>query len=769
MKDLRRRPSFSTLAVDSIFGKALPALLKTEPGRALRFMATQLNEAIDAEVPESLREYSSLWRSTISDVPEPFPKHNHVGLIVTLLRESLAKVITQKLLPVPVVRSELAGYQRSIFRRIEIDVLAQHFDLARDWAVDDLSKRSYFDNPDLVVEYWKLAKAAFPTLSPRRKQKLLHWISAEDGSSYEVDSPEWHRAVRQKRDRLWALEPFLQGDPAAELRRLIEAAGVPEDITTGNWPTAATFGPSSPIPPEIIASAPIPEIVEKLATWSPDSSADIFVGPSPEGAARQLKARAAAHPGDFTDHVDLLRTLEPTYLRGIVEGLGSALKNGLQLDWAGVIDLMRWIASQDDTQRYESIGFLGRDTDWKWARRAVASFLLDALTDKDRWPGIVMRDGIWSIVRVLCEDIDPETPDPERKNDHSSSYANQALNSVRGVAIRLVTEYARWVYVNTASEPEKPQADRNAFEIMPEVPAILDEHLDNTRDDNPIVRAVYGQQFGLLQALDSQWSAAAVTKIFGDDPYSSEQMTAAWDAFLVFSTPTLRAFRLLSAQYAAAARHLGRQEDVPEEYDDRQPYLQLAEHIFLNAIFDTETDATIDPLLNLIIKKGPPKIREHLMHYGARVVHDNTQPRALAQLQAYAESRIIAAQQAQSIETFAKEIASFGWWFLEPRLDQSWRFRHLDEVLDLTGSIEPAYQGLELLCDLTSEFPKDVITTVDLIVAKSEESWLIFGSQGSIREILETALQADPELGKQIKRIASRMVSRGWLEFSALA
>lgn len=118
------------------------------------------------------------------------------------------------------------------------------------------------------------------------------------------------------------------------------------------------------------------ELVDYLVAWTPT---DPHWGDSAEGLARELQAAVRAATEKFSAAAPLLSPLDPTYVRAFFAGLEEAVREGADIGhWEEILTLGADVANRSDDGR-EVSGTLDRDAVWRFAQRAVASFLRHVL------------------------------------------------------------------------------------------------------------------------------------------------------------------------------------------------------------------------------------------------------------------------------------------------------------------------------------------------------------------------------------------------------
>ena len=181
------------------------------------------------------------------------------------------------------------------------------------------------------------------------------------------------------------------------------------------------------------------------------------------------------------------------------EALRAAFQEGVSICWEEPLQLMASVVGHpfqigDENQS------MGRDTDWRWSRRAVAWLLSSGLSDRPNRIPFALRKDTRQILERLTKEPDPSVAqDSTRGQDLDPSFLSH--NSNRGAAMNAVVEYALWCRRELEARGEDPAP---GFDLMPEVRSVLERHLDPGIELSHAVRSVYGQWLLWLLLLDEQ-------------------------------------------------------------------------------------------------------------------------------------------------------------------------------------------------------------------------------------------------------------------------
>lgn len=398
----------------------------------------------------------------------------------------------------------LCGFetQWSIIVRIELFLLLKYFDSIGEelFVIMNLSRLS--TEIGLWFEYSHFLKQHFNKLSDPLKSEIIQkrkvYVATQDGESellrfYQV------------------IEDHLEGEHLLEYEKLSENGiiGRPHHhfyVETG-W-----IGPVSPFDLDKFENSSIPEIVEMLCNFKPEAS---FKSPTPEGAARFLEIDVKSRADQYLSHVQEIKKLHPTYVRGILRGAENALSEITNIN--ALLSLCGWVIEQDDKEVifFEGIDVFEFDDSWQESRKRVAS-IVGMLLD-NRQLAVECKDILWSIIEQLLNDPNPTIEHEETYGGENMDPFTLSINTVRGKAMHAFIKYLWWL--NTQGLPVDDT----------DLIAMLNHHL--TEDKNPSIRSAYGAFFASLDYLLPDWTQSNVSLIFPTDPGNSEYFEAAIEGF----------------------------------------------------------------------------------------------------------------------------------------------------------------------------------------------------------------------------------------------
>ena len=310
---------------------------------------------------------------------------------------------------------------------------------------------------------------------------------------------------------------------------------------------------------------PLPQIVEYLQRWRPDDASARGFGPSIEGLGRTFKAVVVDRAEEFSTEADLLGDMDPTYVRSFLDGIEDAVKAGVSVSWEPLLRLMAAVV-EHPFKPDEDIHTWDRDPGWRWARGATVSLLKVGVRDIDNRIPFQRRDAVWQILEPLTRDPDPSPATEANRLDGKPRFHHLSINSNRGTAMHAVVEYALWC----RREFEASGTDiESGFDLLPEVRAVLQTHLQPAQDPSLAIRSIYGRWLPWLALLDEKWVIENTSQIFPRAPELSGFRDAAWDTYICWCSPYDHVFREVRGEYEAAVERILARPEVDSHNGER--------------------------------------------------------------------------------------------------------------------------------------------------------------------------------------------------------
>jgi hypothetical protein len=771
-------PRFSKWDYGDLLARAAMATVQVAPAGTVRTLVHLLARAIGlafqggSEPTED--DLSFLWRTRVANSERD--DRNIQQALVSTLRDAAIKVREDGLVSDAQLLEILSQGGTAVFRRISMSVWGQPPPADPPTIERLLVDRDQLFEPEPSPEYRELLHNSFHRLDLTGQQTVLGWI--DEGPDLQIyretriqttgeiptESDTEAYVARWRIRRLQLISGDLPREWARRYEQLVERYGPSEFVTS--FEVQMEWGPKSPVPFDNLLSRPDDDLISLLRDFQ--GEADDWLGPSPEGLARELSASAEKDPGRISRLAPRLIGLRPVYVQWALIGLATAVRNGNAVDWTSLLELLEYVTpmreefTEGDEENY------GR---WEWVNKDVAS-LLHAGFESTRFSvPFELRARAWRIVESLSGDPEPSRVYEERYGGSNMDPMMLALNTTRGQAMFAVVAYALWVH--RAKEDGSYSPTSTAFDMMPEVREVLDRHLDPYRDPSVAVRAVYGRSFPWLALIDEGWASQATRLIFPeDDEAGGELRDAAWHSYVLYNQPRDAMLQILRAQYSQAVDRLNA-EPRPWRWvggGPRSPEQHLAGHLmtfYLRGVLDL---AEANGLLERFFADASPEVRAFAIEFIGRGLRqmESLEDVTRERLERLWDWRIGEAEQSRR-EDRRKEVAAFSWWADADSLSPEWRIAHLERVLAVGGSIKDDSVTLAAIAKLAHHFPARSIRLLRTFLELVRGGWTIEANTPEIKSILHTCLTSgDPGAIADVQDTVHWLGSLGYWTFREL-
>jgi len=570
------------------------------------------------------------------------------------------------------------------------------------------------------VERWTEALLAHPSIDDA---KLRENLARDERTLEEVSDEELTRTRRGARRLILTAI----GDPLpSSIARLLaefdkefgEHGPEPDDVPFRL--TSGFTGPISPLPFDELASLSASEVVAFLRSWEPSEPLEWPPPPTPEGLGRALTKLAATNPTGFAEVLDGATDLDPTYLRGLLDGFETALRNGTAFPWPPVLRLVNFVATRPDEGEDVTAHFMQHDVGWRWSHSQAARLLRSGIEKHPPLlgPPIEEREHIWAALALLAESPNP-TAEEDAGYGGSMGPLDRSLNVVRGQAMRAVLGYLAWVRRLTDGEITESE--------LGEVASLLGRHLNPDHDPSTAIRSVYGEHFWYLLEALPEWTTGNVLHIFSEGTPSETALgDAAWSSYLARHNPNRRLFELLAGQYQRRVERLTgvSTEDIDRARDIESGAAGLAEHILLLYVQGTITLDSQDRLLYALFEGAPATVLgEALGHLFWRLF------RTEGPLDDELLDRVMRLWEWRATEVAAgrgdlAELRGFGWLVRAGRFPVDWTLANLADVTKTLGSVEMPEQIGEEIAPYARSHTSLVLAVLQGFVGNQGGDWV---------------------------------------------
>ncbi|MCX7047282.1 MAG: hypothetical protein NTX50_17570 [Candidatus Sumerlaeota bacterium] len=764
----------------NVIEKLVPVLPKCAGLRALELFCALLQDAAKAMMhqgPDNVM-YELVW-----DWPPAIEPHeqNNIhdspkDLLVFAVRDISKELITEhgaKVLEI------VEFHEYLIFKRIGLHLRRIWPDLDMVGTNALLSVPGIYSEPALHHERFHLLRAVFAGLAP--ETKAIFFQHVEQGRDTEVFRKNFFE--RHKR------EPTSK-EIAKDLRLFQFRELIPvKDQLTGKWKqkfdelhhefsigecpdfliyvTSGRVSPTLPLPQDKLASMTVEEITQYLRNFQPSENP---MDDSLDALGLALKELIRPNPDKYLSRAELFLGLHPRIVHKFIFGIRMLIANKQQFNtaiWVPTLNLCKAILSQQPDLQIQESSNSNLNNNLEWIRSEIANVIGEGLKLGPSSIPIEFRQLSWSVLAPLTDDQDPSI---ERERD-AVDLDIIAFNSVRGISINAVVQYALWLRRAMESLPDAAREIAEGFNSMPEVCDILEKHLDISKESSLAIRAVYGRYFPWLVLLDPGWAQSAKERIFPKEPNLGGYFDAAWTAYARFCQPYNNVLPVIRDEYGFAIQKIGTWSE--EHRRPADPDECLMDHLmtfYWRGIIDLE-----DPLLCKAYDKAPVKLRGHAIEFIGislqRTKDEDIERETILRIQKFWEWRLNAVRNSEDAALQSEEIINFGDWFTAGKFDDGWLMEQLQAVLEIASWAERNHLVVERLAELSNEFPGQAVKCLSMMVEGSQkrERWHIGAWRDEMRTILSTAIRIGaPDIRDSAIALVHQLGSLGFLQFRDL-
>jgi hypothetical protein len=486
-----------------------------------------------------------------------------------------------------------------------------------------------------------------------------------------------------------------------------------------------TFQEQSPVTADRLAAMTDSELWTLLNAWTPDTRSmpdKWWIEEGVSGLANAFAEAVELDPSHFPARAQWWTNLKrPVFFWRLLDRalVGENSPAPSDESWATWFGLCEFVVAQHPIEKPDEKG-QAEDTSaanptWKYARWSAARLIERGLKYKDG-PPPQYAARIAALLQKLATEEDPRVEEIDKSWSSSSfDWLSKGINSAAGTAVEGLLLFALW---------QKKISQEKAAPAW--VTDVLEQQLTK-QTQSPAIFAVLGSQLPLLAHLFPSWCKDHRETIF---PFGRRTVhaEAALLSHLKYNNPApfvIATFPTLpdeALQFVKFEGEQTRRVTAREEIPVRVGY-HLA-YYYWNAL---PNEATAERRIDEFFNKAPPPTRGRLISELGRIfkrvpatAEDATKRvRALwDKRSAFISTKV--RQEADLLDSFTPELASFSFWVGNDRFDERWRLIRLSETLELLEKSPEAFDLLEALDKLSAspENLRAVMRCVQLLTEK---------------------------------------------------
>jgi hypothetical protein len=689
------------------------------------------------------------------------------GLTIAV-RDTALAICAQGAENIEAVVNRLLGFAPKLFKRIALHVASKFAAAIPALSTALLLDQSYIGQSWCEEEYAELAKAHFSKLTAGERVQVLKIVDALPDAYREGWAQRFEEQKKTApaaadirtfdqcvvRDALWKWKDVLPADRRKAVEEVAQEFGSPDDWRERLFPSE-----TSPATVLELSSQPVSALVSFLKTWTPQDKGERQIA----ALGNQLRTAVENQPEQFAAAADLFAPLRPIYVRRVLEGLDSKVRNGASLvAWKPLLDLMLVVTSRLKPSENET-SFEGDDANWIWAAHASVTLLKSALRQGAAGIPYEHAPAVLKIIKAVFSDA-PRTP--ESKDFEENFWKHPYFSSEQslwGSAIELAVLFVFW----SSKFPDSgiAQEQRSALERLPEIRALLEAALSDASAAGRIPRAIIGRYTNWLFYFGEGWLREQLPEIFHET--QSDFRRAAWHAHLMNdSGPAKEMVEPLLLCYLEEIERLSSGEKT-SEIEQRQR--RLGDYVMILVL----SGVAPKPLMDAFFGKASPQVRAHSLSFLGRefaLPPEKLPADVRARGVAYWEERLAAALQSGQSAAFQQELGVISQWCAKENIEPGWLLDQLLRMMDGGFSPKAGFTVIDWLGKNAAAHPdKCVAVLLALLNSPKLDRWTYMAHSEAIKLVLQTGLSSGtPSTVQRVKEIISLLSTLGQSGYLAL-
>jgi len=739
--------------------------------RLLEFFCNKLNIAISLYLEDNFddydNDYSIYWYKSLRR-DDPIEVYDIKTILVNCIRDILIYIAEEK---------DIDSYNKSIliikkfqyliFRRIDLYIYNEFFEISKIFIQNLIKNEDLFEKSNKIVEYIELLQSKFFKFDTELQQSFINRII--DGPNLESFKRSYNEIYNKEPNqeeinaylKKWRIEKFFPiyeylSEDMRKRYNLTEEVLERYNPLQYLFPTMQ-FGFKSPISIEDLLSKSNEELISYLEKYKDSSN---FFESSIEGLGRTFSRIIEENPTKFLELLPRFINAENLvrFIPYIIRGYHDSIKKNKLFDWESIINLCEILLDKKKFKFHQ----LFDENDFNNLKLNIGWLFQDGLRNLQNQISFSYKERIWLIIKDLLKEKNP-TYDEELQNlNVNVNPINMALNTVRGIAMILVFEYALW----------NKRHQKNQTHLVKHVKDVLDKFLDIKFEKTLTIRSVYGFYLNSLLYLDKKWTIANLNFIFPEETGLQEYWESAWSSYISYNKFFTDTFKTLRTQYEKAINIINEKGTNIKKINFSAQ--NLANHLMVSYIQGMEDLESSDSLILKFFNNADPRLRSiAISHIGQNLKEirklDNSEE-ILYRLKDLWLFRLAKAERSNNKNDIKKELTSFSFWFSNSIFDDKWVINIYKKTLELTeGSVDVHYNVLDELLKYMEDFPEDVIKCVELIIEDKikNQKYLIYTEKYKLIFLKAKSLNNE-RIDKILNEIIDRLGSIGIFDFRDL-
>jgi hypothetical protein len=582
--------------------KGIKSLFACKPFEVIDILSLSLEKAINIEygylIPPN--DLSNIWRVAIEEHEQNFDHYDPKDALLTSLRDLINEVAKIDSTKTIIVINQYLSHKYSIFKRLAINALRENQNFYTYEIFNLIKNEELLSDYEIFHEYYLLLKEVFVKQDSSTQNFIINKIRSIENFNQQ-DNPE----IQEKRkryywfERLHYFEPYLENENKLFYNSLNEEFGE-ETLKDSQLLHESSYGERSPLSVSKMENMRIEEIILYLKNFNGNRGIN---SASSEGLARVFGTVVKRNPQIYLNSdLDFILDLKPNYAYWVINQISDLWKESNYYNVNEILILFSRL------MRYENIPLRFTDewgSNFNGVKRRILESIQSAIKANQKDFPLEYKEAVWNIIEYLCfYEADPQDSLTENTGKDSLDSFTLSLNSVRGMAMHSLIDYALWYAFHTKNRHEGNHPNR--LEGEERVLQLLESKLDKSLDGSLAVHSTFGFFIPYLAYLNFDWLKNNLNKIF---PEQKEYWTVSWSGYFYTSSFYKDLFELLKPQFERAVVYFEQKVllgssglgDIPEE--------KLGEHLIIAALNGMEDIKNKNSLIRRYFKiKNNPHI-----------------------------------------------------------------------------------------------------------------------------------------------------------------